>query len=77
MALVCMEHKLPVATEMIADSLRELRVPGRFQVCPGAPTEIFDVAHNASAVTVLRANLLALPVITSYSIHYTKLYERP
>lgn len=77
MALVGLEHNLPVATGVIADSLRELRVPGRFQVYPGAPTEIFDVAHNASSVAVLQANLLALPVTGRTIAVFGALADKP
>jgi dihydrofolate synthase/folylpolyglutamate synthase len=35
-------------------------LPGRFQIVPGQPTLVFDVAHNAHAVAVLAENLDAM-----------------
>jgi dihydrofolate synthase/folylpolyglutamate synthase len=37
--------------------LAEVQVPGRFQVLPGRPQVILDVAHNAQAAKVLAQNL--------------------
>jgi dihydrofolate synthase/folylpolyglutamate synthase len=36
-------------------------VPGRFQVLPGRPLTVLDVAHNPHAARVLAANLAELP----------------
>jgi len=35
--------------------------PGRFQVLPGRPTVILDVAHNRAAAAALARNLVRLP----------------
>jgi len=45
----------------LAQGLRDVRLAGRFQVVPGAPEWILDVAHNVPAVEVLAANLRARP----------------
>ena len=37
--------------------LAEVEIPGRFQVLPGRPQVILDVAHNAQAAKVLAQNL--------------------
>jgi dihydrofolate synthase/folylpolyglutamate synthase len=37
--------------------LAEVELPGRFQVLPGRPQVILDVAHNAQAAKVLAQNL--------------------
>jgi dihydrofolate synthase / folylpolyglutamate synthase len=37
--------------------LAEVEIPGRFQVLPGRPQVILDVAHNAQAASVLAENL--------------------
>jgi dihydrofolate synthase/folylpolyglutamate synthase len=38
-----------------------VRLPGRFQVVPGRPEWILDVAHNPAAAEVLAASLAARP----------------
>ena len=47
--------------DSVAAGLRAVRLPGRFQVLPGDPEWILDVAHNAPAAEVLAANLAARP----------------
>jgi len=37
--------------------IAEVSLPGRFQVLPGRPQVILDVAHNPQAAAVLAANL--------------------
>ncbi|MFO1363819.1 MAG: bifunctional tetrahydrofolate synthase/dihydrofolate synthase [Burkholderiales bacterium] len=48
---------LPVPAQAIRDGLARAELPGRFQVLPGRPTVILDVAHNPQAAAVLAANL--------------------
>ena len=48
---------LPVALQDIKRGLLEVELPGRFQVLPGRPTVILDVAHNPAAVGVLAQQL--------------------
>ena len=45
----------------VAQALRELRLPGRFQIVPGEVEWIFDVAHNEPAAQVLSEALRARP----------------
>ncbi len=45
----------------VARGLRDVRLAGRFQVVPGTPEWILDVAHNLPAAEVLAANLRARP----------------
>jgi dihydrofolate synthase/folylpolyglutamate synthase len=45
----------------IANALRTLQLPGRFQIVPGAVEWILDVAHNEPAAQVLAAALAARP----------------
>ena len=52
-ALDELKTRLPVALQDIKRGLLEVDLPGRFQVLPGQPTIILDVAHNPAAVTVL------------------------
>jgi len=56
-ALDALRDKLPVAMQDIRRGLIEVEVPGRFQVLPGQPTIILDVAHNPQAARVLADNL--------------------
>ena len=49
--------RLPVSTQAIGTGLVEVELPGRFQILPGRPRIILDVAHNPQAVSGLAANL--------------------
>jgi dihydrofolate synthase/folylpolyglutamate synthase len=56
-ALDSLRHCLPVSAQAIRDGLARVELPGRFQVLPGRPVVILDVAHNPQAAAVLSANL--------------------
>lgn len=56
-ALDTLLEKLPVAMQDIRRGLMEIDLPGRFQVMPGRPTLVVDVAHNPQAARVLADNL--------------------
>lgn len=56
-ALEALAGKLPVSQQAVRQGLLTVDVPGRFQVLPGRPTTILDVAHNPHAAAVLAANL--------------------
>lgn len=58
-ALGSLAQRLPVAMQDVRRGLAEVRLPGRFQVLPGAPQVILDVAHNVEAARTLARNLLA------------------
>jgi dihydrofolate synthase/folylpolyglutamate synthase len=49
--------KLPIAMQEIRLGLAEVSLPGRFQVLPGRPQVILDVAHNPQAAHALAENL--------------------
>jgi dihydrofolate synthase / folylpolyglutamate synthase len=51
---------LPVALQYIKRGLAEVDLPGRFQVLPGQPAVVLDVAHNPHAVGMLAANLAVM-----------------
>lgn len=56
-AIDCLQGRLPVSTAAIRQGLQRARLAGRFQVLPGHPTWILDVAHNAAAAQALAENL--------------------
>lgn len=56
-ALDCLREVLPVAMQDIRRGLIEVELTGRFQVLPGRPTIVLDVAHNPQAARVLADNL--------------------
>jgi dihydrofolate synthase / folylpolyglutamate synthase len=51
--------RLPLAMQEIRRGLAEVSLPGRFQVLPGRPQVILDVAHNPQAARALADNLAA------------------
>jgi dihydrofolate synthase / folylpolyglutamate synthase len=57
MALELLQHRLPVTEDAVSKGLRNLHIPGRFQVIPGPVSIILDVAHNPEASRELAANL--------------------
>ncbi len=60
-ALDALKDRLPVSMEAVRRGLLEVTLPGRFQVVPGRPQLILDVAHNPHAARALAQNLAALP----------------
>jgi dihydrofolate synthase/folylpolyglutamate synthase len=58
-ALDTLRARLPVAMQDVRRGLAEVVLPGRFQVLPGRPQVILDVAHNPEAARVLADNLSA------------------
>jgi dihydrofolate synthase / folylpolyglutamate synthase len=59
-ALDELNGKLPVSAEAVRTGLLTAEVAGRFQVLPGRPTIVLDVAHNPHAAAVLEASLARL-----------------
>jgi dihydrofolate synthase/folylpolyglutamate synthase len=56
-ALDSLRTRLPVAMKDIRQGLGEVQLAGRFQVLPGRPAVVLDVAHNPQAARVLADNL--------------------
>jgi dihydrofolate synthase / folylpolyglutamate synthase len=56
-ALHALSDRLPVSQGAIRDGLLEVVWPGRFQVLPGRPTVVLDVAHNEHAARALEQAL--------------------
>ena len=60
-ALDALKDALPVSMEAARRGLAEVVLAGRFQVLPGRPQIILDVAHNPRAARALAHNLEAMP----------------
>lgn len=56
-ALEALRDRLPVPQQAVRLGLLQVQLPGRFQILPGQPTVILDVAHNPHAAAVLADNL--------------------
>jgi dihydrofolate synthase/folylpolyglutamate synthase len=56
-ALDALRTRLPVAMQDVRNGLAWVDLPARFQVLPGRPTVVLDVAHNPQAAGVLAGNL--------------------
>ncbi|MDD3883489.1 MAG: bifunctional tetrahydrofolate synthase/dihydrofolate synthase [Gallionella sp.] len=67
-ALDALRERLPVGMEAIRRGLVEVSLPGRFQVLPGRPQLILDVAHNPHAARALASNLAALPPVRTLAV---------
>jgi dihydrofolate synthase/folylpolyglutamate synthase len=59
-ALTALRERLPVTAQAVRTGLSMVELPGRFQIVPGQPTLVLDVAHNPHAVAALTANLDAM-----------------
>jgi dihydrofolate synthase/folylpolyglutamate synthase len=55
--LESLHTRLPVSAQDIRNGLLQVELPGRFQMLPGRPAVILDVAHNPHAAAVLAENL--------------------
>jgi dihydrofolate synthase / folylpolyglutamate synthase len=56
-ALESLGERLPVSQQAVRQGLLTVDLPARFQVLPGRPAVILDVAHNPHAAAVLAQNL--------------------
>ena len=56
-ALESLRMRLPVGAQEVRTGLVLVDLPGRFQVLPGRPTVVLDVAHNPHAAATLAQNL--------------------
>jgi dihydrofolate synthase/folylpolyglutamate synthase len=56
-ALEVLKMELPVGAQEVRTGLVTVELPGRFQVLPGRPTTVLDVAHNPHAASALAQNL--------------------
>ncbi|MBP6816638.1 MAG: bifunctional tetrahydrofolate synthase/dihydrofolate synthase, partial [Burkholderiaceae bacterium] len=56
-ALEALRDRLPVSQQAVRQGLATVELPGRFQVLPGRPAIVLDVAHNPHAAAHLASNL--------------------
>lgn len=56
-ALELLRDRIPVSMQAVRQGLMLVELPGRFQVLPGRPSVVLDVAHNPQAAGVLAENL--------------------
>ncbi len=56
-ALEALRMQLPAGAQEVRTGLALVELPGRFQVLPGRPTTVLDVAHNPHASSTLAQNL--------------------
>ena len=59
-AITALRTRLPVTAQAVRTGLALVELPGRFQVVPGQPALVLDVAHNPHSVAALALNLDAM-----------------
>ncbi|MGI9217686.1 MAG: bifunctional tetrahydrofolate synthase/dihydrofolate synthase [Hydrogenophaga sp.] len=59
-AIEALRSRLPVTAQAVRNGLALVELPGRFQIVPGQPTLVLDVAHNPHSVAALAENLDAM-----------------
>lgn len=59
-ALEALRERIPVTAQAVRNGLAMVELPGRFQIVPGEPALVLDVAHNPHSVAALAANLDAM-----------------
>ncbi len=61
MVLARLGEQFPVSQQAVRSGLLAVQLPGRFQVLPGRPVQILDVAHNPHSARALAQNLARQP----------------
>jgi len=56
-AFEALGQRLPISAQAVRSGLALVDLPGRFQIIPGQPVLVLDVAHNPHAVAALAQNL--------------------
>ena len=59
-ALDALRARIPVTAQAVRNGLAMVELPGRFQIVPGEPVLVLDVAHNPHSVAALAENLDAM-----------------
>jgi len=56
-AFEALRDRVPITAQAVRAGLAVVELPGRFQIVPGRPVLVLDVAHNPHAVATLAQNL--------------------
>jgi len=56
-AFEALRDRLPITAQAVRNGIALVELPGRFQIVPGQPMLVLDVAHNPHAVATLAQNL--------------------
>jgi len=59
-SLDALRARIPVTAQAVRNGLAMVELPGRFQIVPGEPVLVLDVAHNPHSVAALAENLDAM-----------------
>ncbi len=59
-ALETLRTRIPVTAQAVRNGLAMVELPGRFQIVPGEPVLVLDVAHNPHSVAALAENMDAM-----------------
>ena len=59
-ALETLRSRIPITAQAVRNGLAMVALPGRFQIVPGEPVLVLDVAHNPHSVAALAENLDAM-----------------
>jgi dihydrofolate synthase/folylpolyglutamate synthase len=59
-ALESLRERIPMTAQAVRNGFAMVELPGRFQIVPGQPALVLDVAHNPHSVAALAANLDAM-----------------
>jgi len=61
MAVHLLQSRLTVSEDAIRQGLETVKLPGRVEIIPGHPMQIFDVSHNPAAIAFLAKRLQEIP----------------
>ncbi|HKW84360.1 MAG TPA: cyanophycin synthetase, partial [Burkholderiaceae bacterium] len=56
-AFEALHPRLPITAQAVRSGFAQVELAGRFQIVPGQPTLVLDVAHNPHSVATLAQNL--------------------
>ena len=59
-ALEALRDRIPITAQAVRTGLAMVELPGRFQIVPGQPALVLDVAHNPHSAAALALNLDAM-----------------
>ncbi|MDU0810027.1 MAG: bifunctional tetrahydrofolate synthase/dihydrofolate synthase [Burkholderia sp.] len=75
-ALEALYDRLPISIQDIQLGVSSAKLPGRFQVLPGKPIVILDVAHNPKAIATLVHNFIDIGYFTHTHAVFGVMYDK-